>query len=98
MKRAAIVVAMLTMCPWSFGKSTNNPAAQRPPKVNSQEEFNAYKTAAALTDAAALEKASDDFAAKYPESELRPLLYRSTMQRYQMVNNADKMLEMARKV
>ena len=118
MKRAAIVVAVLTMCAWSFGQSTDKPAAQnppagqaaqpagqasapagkRPPKVNSQEEFNAYKTASALTDAAALEKASDDFAAKYPESELRPLLYRSAMQRYQSVNNSDKMLEMAKKV
>jgi len=116
MKRAAI--AVLTMCAWSFGQSTDKPAAQnppagqaaqpagqasapagkRPPKVNSQEEFNAYKTAAALTDAAALEKGSDDFAAKYPESELRPLLYRSAMQRYQSVNNSDKMLEMAKKV
>jgi tetratricopeptide (TPR) repeat protein len=74
------------------------PAGKRPPKVNSQEEFAAYKTAAALTDGPALEKASDDFAAKYPDSELRPLLYRSAMQRYQLVNNADKMLEMGKKV
>src|ERR1700736_1165106 len=118
MKRAAIVVAVLTMCAWSFGQSTDKPAAQnppagqaaqpagqaatpagkRPPKVNSQEEFAAYKAAAALADAAGLEKASDDFAAKYPDSELRPLLYRSAMQRYQMANNADKMFEMAKKV
>jgi len=74
------------------------PAGKRPPKVNSQEEFTAYKAAAALTDAPGLEKASDDFAAKYPESELRPLLYRSAMQRYQQANNGDKMLEMAKKV
>ncbi len=71
---------------------------KRPPKVNSQEEFAAYKSAAALTDAAAVEKAADDFAAKYPESELRPLLYRSAMQRYQMANNADKMVEMGKKI
>jgi len=74
------------------------PAGKRPPKVNSQEEFAAYKAAAALADAAGLEKASDDFAAKYPDSELRSLLYRSAMQRYQMANNADKMFEMAKKV
>ena len=74
------------------------PQGKRPPKANSQEEFNAYKAAAALTDPAALEKACDDFAAKYPNSELRPLLYRSAMQRYQQANNADKMLEMAKKV
>jgi tetratricopeptide (TPR) repeat protein len=77
---------------------TAAPAGKRPPKVNSQEEFTAYKAAAALTDAPALEKAADDFAAKYPDSELRPLLYRSAMQRYQMGNNADKMLEMGKKV
>jgi len=80
------------------GQAAAAPAGKRPPKVNSQEEFAAYKTSAALTDAAALEKAADDFATKYPDSELRPLLYRSTMQRYQMTNNSDKMLEMARKV
>lgn len=74
------------------------PGGKRPPKVNSQEEFAAYKAAAALAEAPALEKASDDFAAKYPDSELRPLLYRSAMQRYQIANNADKMLEMAKKV
>lgn len=71
---------------------------KRPPKVNSQEEFTAYKAAAALTDPAALEKAADDFATKYPDSELRPLLYRSAMQRYQAANNADKMTDMAKKV
>jgi tetratricopeptide (TPR) repeat protein len=120
MKRAAMVVAVLGICAWSFGQSNDKPAGQnppagqaapaagqaaaaapagkRPPKVNSQEEFAAYKAAAALTDPAALEKAANDFAAKYPDSELRPLLYRSAMQRYQVANNADKMMEMGNKV
>jgi len=116
MKRAAIVVAVLGMCAWSFGQGNDKPAAQnppagqaagqaaaapqgkRPPKVNSQEEFTAYKAAAALTDAAAQEKATDDFAAKYPESELRPLLFKSVMHAYQQANNSDKMMEMAKKV
>lgn len=51
-----------------------------------------------MTDPAALEKAADDFAAKYPDSELRTLLYRGAMQRYQMANNADKMMEMGKKI
>src|ERR1700730_5278005 len=34
------------------------PGGKRPPKVNSQEEFAAYKAAAALAEAPALEKAS----------------------------------------
>lgn len=117
MKRAAMVIAVLGMCAWSFGHGNEKPAAQnppagqaaqtagqaaapqgkRPPKANSQEEFAAYKAAVALTDGAAQEKAADDFAAKYPDSELRPVLYKAAMQKYQQANNADKMLEMARK-
>lgn len=120
MKRAAIIVAVLGMCAWSFGQGNDKPAAQnappagqaagqtagqaaaapqgkRPPKVNSQEEFAAYKAAMALTDSAAQEKAADDFATKYPDSELRPLVFKSVMQRYQAANNGDKMVEMAKK-
>jgi tetratricopeptide (TPR) repeat protein len=112
MKRAAIVVAVLAMCCAGVAQSNNKPAAQtpqagqtasapqgkRPPKVNSQEEFAAYKTTIAITDPAAEEKGADDFAAKYPDSELRPLVFKSVMQRYQQVNNGDKMVAMARKV
>jgi len=51
-----------------------------------------------LTDAAAREeKAADDFATKFPESELRVVLYKAAMQKYQQANNADKMLEMSQK-
>jgi tetratricopeptide (TPR) repeat protein len=45
-----------------------------------------------------LEKAADDFATKFPDSELRGLLYTAAEQRYQSANNADKMMDMARKV
>jgi len=74
------------------------PQGKRPPKVNSQEEYNAYKAAVAVADAAGVEKAAEDFAAKYPASELRPLVYKAAMQRYQQGNNGDKMVEMAKKV
>lgn len=74
------------------------PQGKRPPKVNSQEEYTAYKAAVAIADAAGAEKAADDFAAKYPASELRPLVYKAVMQRYQSGNNGDKMVEMAKKV
>jgi len=113
MKKAAIIVTVLGMCAWSFGQSGDKPAAgqaapaagqaaapagKRPPKANSQEEFAAYKAAAALTDAGAQDKAADDFAKKFPDSELRTLLYGSVMQRYQQANDAEKMLETAKKV
>src|SRR3984885_8090634 len=74
------------------------PAGKRPPQAKSQAEFDAYKAAAAMTDPAAQEKAATDFATKFPESELRPLLYKSVMHAYQGANNADKMMEMAEKI
>src|SRR5947209_3843810 len=75
------------------------PQGKRPPQAKTQPEFDAYKAATANTsDPAALEKAADDFAAKFPDSELRPILYRTAMHSYQAANNADKMLEMGRKV
>ncbi len=80
------------------GQAATTPPGKRPPKVNSQEEFNAYKAVIALTDVAAQEKAATDFAAKYPDSELRPLVFKAVMQRYQQANNGEKMVEMAKKV
>jgi tetratricopeptide (TPR) repeat protein len=110
MKRMAIVImAVVVISGWTLGQdkpaTQNQPAGQaaaapqgkRPPQAKTQPEFEAYKSAMALTDAAAAEKAADDFAAKFPDSELRVVLYKSAMQKYQQANNADKMLEMARK-
>ena len=118
MKRAAIiieVVAVLSMCAWSFGQSTDKPATgqaaqtapaagqtaapagKRAPAAKTQPEFEAYKAAIALTDPAAVEKAAADFATKFPDSELRVMIYRSAMQKYQAANNGDKMMEMAQK-
>ena len=74
------------------------PAAKRPPQAKTQPEFDAYKTAAANTDAAALEKGAEDFATKFPDSELRILLFKTDMHLYQNANNADKTEDMGRKV
>lgn len=79
------------------GQAAGAPQGKRPPAAKTQPEFEAYKAALALTDAAAAEKAADDFAVKYPDSELRVLLYKSAMQKYQQANNGDKMMEMAQK-
>src|SRR5713226_9276986 len=83
------------------GQSTGQaaaPAGKRPPQAKTQPEFDAYKAAVALTDAAAQEKAANDFAAKFSDSELRPVLYKAVMHAYQQANNSDKMMEMAQKV
>ncbi|MGH9503347.1 MAG: tetratricopeptide repeat protein [Terriglobales bacterium] len=111
MKHAAILVVILALAifvsaqtqtppaPAGTAATTPPPQGKRPPQAKTQPEFDAYKAATAqANDAAALEKAADDFAAKYPDSELRILLYRTAMHDYQTANNPDKMMEMGRKV
>ncbi len=113
MRRRAIMIAVLGVSVSSFGQSNTQPATQnstapatqnsaapqgkRPPQAKTQEEFQAYNAARQLPDAAAVAKAADDFAAKYPTSELRVMLYKAAMQKYQQSNDGDKMMEMARK-
>ena len=79
------------------GQAAPAPQGKRPPQAKTQAEFEAYNAAKQLADPVAAEKAADDFAAKYPDSELRVELYKMAMQKYQQTNNADKMLEMAQK-
>jgi len=79
-------------------QGTTAPATKRPPQAKTQPEFDAWKLAAASTDAAGLEKAADDFATKFPDSELRILLYKNTMRLYQNANNAEKTEGIGRKV
>jgi tetratricopeptide (TPR) repeat protein len=113
MKRVAMMIAMLGISAWGLaqdkpaaqgttaGQTTGQaaaPAAKRPPQAKTQPEFDAYKAAAALTDPAAQEKAANDFATKYPDSELRALLYKSVMHGYQQANNGDKMMAMSQKI
>src|SRR5580692_1498427 len=75
------------------------PQGKRPPQAKTQPEFEAYNAAIAnQKDPAAMEKAADDFAAKFPESELRVLLFKAAMRAYQNANNGDKMLEEAQKL
>ncbi len=78
---------------------TPAPQGKRPPQAKTQPEFDAYQAAlGSANDPAAMEKAADDFAAKFPDSELRVLLYQGAMHSYQRVNNAEKMMDMGRKV
>ena len=105
-RAAAILVVSMSICGWAQDSNKAAPATaqaaapqgKRPPQAKTQPEFDAYKTAAALTDPAAQEKAADDFATKFPDSELRPVLYKAAMHTYQQTNNGDKMVAMSRKV
>ena len=75
------------------------PAGKRPLQAKTQPEYEAYNAAhAQINDATAMEKAANDFNTKFPDSELRVLLYRDAMHAYQGANNGDKMMEMGRQV
>jgi tetratricopeptide (TPR) repeat protein len=82
------------------GSAAPAPAVgKRPPQAKTQPEYDAYNAAVAnQKDPAAMEKAADDFAAKFPDSELRVVLYKAAVGAYQNANNGDKMSEMAQKV
>jgi len=87
------------------GTSTQAPAPAQPIpmtgghrvlQAKSQEEMKAYQEAAAKTDPAQAESAAGDFAAKYPDSELRASLYVRTMNLYAQANNNDKVIAIGR--
>ena len=113
MKRAAMTIVVLALGSGAIAQqpaTKDQPAAQsapapaqpaqgkRPPQAKTQPEFDAYKAAAANQDPAALMKAADDFATKFPDSELRAILFKTAMRGFQQGNDADNMIEAGRKV
>jgi len=74
------------------------PAGPHQPQAKTQDEFKAYQDAVNIPDPAAMEKAADDFATKFPQSELKPILYQRLMSLYQNSNNSEKTVEIAHKV
>jgi tetratricopeptide (TPR) repeat protein len=76
----------------------SQPAARRVPQAKTHVEFTDYNTAYSISGGAAMEKAADEFAAKYPGSELKVYLYSKAMHEYQNENNSAKMLTTGEKV
>jgi tetratricopeptide (TPR) repeat protein len=113
MKTAAVLVIVLAANftaaqVQSSGSATASPSAPqagtpntgRPPvQTKTREEYKAYQAAVGNgQNADAMEKAADDFAAKFPNSDVRVLLYRAAMSSYQNAGNPQKMMDMALKV
>jgi len=71
--------------------------AQHQPQAKSKEEFEAYNLAAANTDPAQFEVAAGEFVQKFPNSELKELLYVRVMTMYQQQNNSAKVITTGRK-
>lgn len=68
------------------------------PQAKSQDEFKAYQEAVAKATPADGEAAADAFSTKYPQSDLKLLVYRKAMYDYQNANNAERTVAMARKM
>ncbi len=73
------------------------PTAYKAPQAKTKEEFEAYKAAAALTNPDQLLAAADQFAQKFPDSELKGLLYVQAMNEFAQQNQANKEIEAGRK-
>jgi tetratricopeptide (TPR) repeat protein len=111
MKRAAALIAIAgasmlaaqtqpqsTAAP-NASQPANATVARPPIQTKTREEYEAYKVAMAnAPNPPGMEKAADEFAAKFPNSDARVLLYRAAMSGYQEIGNPDKMMEMGMKV
>jgi tetratricopeptide (TPR) repeat protein len=82
------------------------PQQGRPqPKISSQAEYKAYQEAAQKQNEGFqkqspgdVEMAAMEFETKFPTSDVRSLLFLNAMQAYQSVGNAEKTIELARKI
>ena len=84
----------------SSAPQAGTPNTGRPPvQTKTREEYKAYQAAVANEqNPEAMEKAADDFAAKFSSSDVRVLLYRAAMSSYQNAGNPEKMMNMGLKV
>src|SRR5690348_6086951 len=77
----------------------NSQTGRAPIQTKTAAEYQAYQAAIANAhNPEAMERAADDFAAKFPDSAVRVLLYRSAMNAYQTAGNAQKMMDVGLKV
>jgi len=81
----------------SDGNSSVEKPAIHPPAKSAQERDD-FKAAFATAGANTAEIAANNFASRYPDSELRQYLYSRAMQDYELENNPAGTLAMAQKV
>ena len=96
-------MALLAIAALPASAQTNSdPAASANKGVvqaRTQAEYDAYQAIKTKPQTPEeFEKAVDEFAARFPDSNLRIVLYRGVMQNYQRSDNADKMMSAGLKV
>jgi tetratricopeptide (TPR) repeat protein len=86
--------------PQTSPSASGQTASQRhsQPQAKTKEEYAAYQTAVAVADPNAALAAADDFASKYPQSELRYVLYSTLLQKFYAADNKDKVIESGKKL
>ena len=101
----ALLVGMAAAAPAqtaSESNATRNSSTHKPAlpiKARTHDEYVAYQAAIAnKNDADAMAKAAADFAAKFPDSDIRVLLYRASMKAYRSAGDQQKMMDAALKV
>jgi tetratricopeptide (TPR) repeat protein len=67
------------------------------PQAKTQDEYKAYQEIVAKTDIAQMEAAADEFAQKYPTSDLRVVLYNALMNTYRNGGATDRAIAAGRK-
>ena len=98
MKRAWFVlliggsVALCGQQPAAGAKAEQQPPAKKVAQAKTPQEYKDFNTAYALSGGDAVEKAAEDFATKYPTSELKIFLFEKALHEYQTVNNQDKIV------
>jgi tetratricopeptide (TPR) repeat protein len=99
---ATVLIAILALRAKAQSAAPAQPSTPVPGKApvqaKTQAEFEAYQAVLAKSQADAMEKGADDFAAKFPDSDLRVLLYRAVMHNYTSAGNSEKILETGLKV
>ena len=75
----------------------NAPNAKGAPQPKTQEEYKAYQAVITKTDPAQFEAATDEFAQKYPNSDLRVVLYKQLLNMYRSVGQTDRAIAAGRK-
>jgi tetratricopeptide (TPR) repeat protein len=105
MLRVVLLVAILGSPAWwpanVAAQQSPDPAAPDialHPRAASQLELGDFNAALSVLGANSAEIAANDFAAKYPASELRLFLYTRAMYAYQSENDPPKLLAMSEKV
>jgi len=105
--KLAVALALASVTTFSLGQTTAPPqqgatsqsSGRAPIQTKTTAEYQAYQAAIAnAKNPEAMEKAAEDFAAKFPDSAVRVLLYRSAMNAYQGAGNAQKMMDVGLKV